>query len=151
MRQSQFAMSNALQSKDCRQHGHNELFLFMFKVKLIRIPSAGVGGLCVGIFSSLQGLVCVYVLCSLQCAKNTVGSVGKVIDVCICVGYSIRCHITYVLVNRRILLIFSELSCGIDFHCFMLVFAPHKLMNRCCDNIRLKTYKMIINYPSPNI
>jgi len=30
MRQSQFAMSNALQSKDCRQHGHNELFLFMF-------------------------------------------------------------------------------------------------------------------------
>ena len=29
-RQSQFAISNALQSKDCRQRGHNVLFLFMF-------------------------------------------------------------------------------------------------------------------------
>ena len=32
------------------------------------------GGLCVGIFSSLQGLVCVWALCALQCAKNSVGS-----------------------------------------------------------------------------
>ena len=74
--------------------------LLMFKVKMIRIPSvgrwvgmvlskdillkcrtnddryssAGVGGLCVGIFSSLQGWLCVRVLCALQCAKNSVGS-----------------------------------------------------------------------------
>ena len=32
------------------------------------------GGLCVGIFSSLQGWLCVGVLCALQCAKNSVGS-----------------------------------------------------------------------------
>jgi len=49
----------------------------MFKVKLIRIPSAGVGGLCVGIFSSLQGWLCVGVLCALQCAKNSVGCGGQ--------------------------------------------------------------------------
>ena len=36
--------------------------------------SAGVRGLCVGIFSSLQGWLCVKVLCALQCAKNNVGS-----------------------------------------------------------------------------
>ena len=36
--------------------------------------SAGVGGLCVGIFSSLQGWLSVGVLCALQCAKNSVGS-----------------------------------------------------------------------------
>ena len=71
--------------------------LLMFEVKLIRIPSAGwwVGmvlskdillkcrtnddryssaGLCVGIFSSLQGWLCVRVLCALQCAKNSLGS-----------------------------------------------------------------------------
>ena len=36
--------------------------------------SAGVGGMCVGIFSSLQGWLCVGVLCALQCAKNSVGS-----------------------------------------------------------------------------
>jgi len=33
-----------------------------------------VGGLCVGIFSSLQGWLCVEVLCALQCAKNSVGA-----------------------------------------------------------------------------
>ena len=42
-------------------------------VKGDRYSSAGVGGLCVGIFSSLQGLPCVGVLCALQCAKNSVG------------------------------------------------------------------------------
>jgi len=36
--------------------------------------SAGVGGLCVGIFGSLQGWLCVGVLCALPCAKNSVGS-----------------------------------------------------------------------------
>lgn len=51
-----------------------------------RSSSAGVGGLCVGIFSSLQGWLCVGVLCALQCAKNSVGSGGKVMDVRICVG-----------------------------------------------------------------
>ena len=39
-----------------------------------RYSSAGVGRLCVGIFSSLQGRLCVKVLCALQCAKNSVGS-----------------------------------------------------------------------------
>ena len=39
-----------------------------------RYSSAGVCGLCVGIFSSLQGWLCVGVLCALQCAKNCVGS-----------------------------------------------------------------------------
>ena len=39
-----------------------------------RYLSAGVGGLCVGIFSSFQGWLCVGVLCALQCAKNSVGS-----------------------------------------------------------------------------
>ena len=39
-----------------------------------RYSSAGVGGLCDGIFSSLQGWLCVGVLCALQCAKNSVGS-----------------------------------------------------------------------------
>ena len=39
-----------------------------------RYSSAGVGGLCIGIFSSLQGWLCVRVLCALQCAKNSVGS-----------------------------------------------------------------------------
>ena len=48
---------------------------------MIKILSAGVGGLCVGIFSSLQGLVCVWVLCALQCAKNSVGQHGKVLGV----------------------------------------------------------------------
>ena len=43
-----------------------------------RYSSARVGGLCVGIFSSLQGWLCVRVLCTLQCAKNSVGSGGKV-------------------------------------------------------------------------
>ena len=41
---------------------------------LIDIRPAGVGGLSVGIFSSLQGWLCVLVLCALQCAKNSVGS-----------------------------------------------------------------------------
>ncbi len=39
-----------------------------------RYSSAGVGGLCVGIFSSLQGWLCVRLLCALQCAENSVGS-----------------------------------------------------------------------------
>ena len=43
-------------------------------MKLRKVPSAGVGGQCVGIFSSLQGWLCVWVLCALQCAKNSVGS-----------------------------------------------------------------------------
>ena len=38
-----------------------------------RYSSAGVGGLCVGIFSSLQGWLCARVLCAMQCAKNSVG------------------------------------------------------------------------------
>jgi hypothetical protein len=42
-----------------------------------RYSSAGVGGLCVGIFSSLQGWLCVRVLCALQRAKNSVGSYRK--------------------------------------------------------------------------
>jgi hypothetical protein len=46
----------------------------MFKMKMIRIPSARVDGLCVGIFSSWQGWLCVGVLCALPCAKNCVGS-----------------------------------------------------------------------------
>ena len=50
------------------------IVLQMFKVQFVRILSAGVGGLCVGIFSSLQGWLCVRVLCALQCAKNSVGS-----------------------------------------------------------------------------
>ena len=50
------------------------VILLMVKPKIIRIPSAGVSGLRVGIFSSLQGWLCVGVLCALQCAKNSVGS-----------------------------------------------------------------------------
>ena len=45
---------------------------------LIDIRQPGCSGLCVGIFCSLQGLLCVGVLCALQCAKNSVGSCGKV-------------------------------------------------------------------------
>jgi hypothetical protein len=41
---------------------------------MIDIRQLGCGGLCVGIFSSLQGWLCVGVLCALQCAKNSVGS-----------------------------------------------------------------------------
>ena len=48
--------------------------------KADRYSSAGVGGLCVGIFSSLQGWLCAGVLC-LQCAKNSVGQHGKVLGV----------------------------------------------------------------------
>jgi len=48
---------------------------------MIHVPSAGVGGLFGGIFSSLQGLVCVEVLCALQWAKNSVGQHGKVLGV----------------------------------------------------------------------
>lgn len=50
------------------------VLLLMFKIRMNSIPFAGVGGLCVGIFSSLQGWLCVGVLCALQCAKNSVGS-----------------------------------------------------------------------------
>ena len=71
--------------------------LLRYKVMLIRIPSARMGGLCVGIFSSLQGWLCVGVLCGLQCAKNCVGSGGKVMDVYICAGC--RNRVTY---NRLI-------------------------------------------------
>jgi hypothetical protein len=39
-------------------------FVLMFKVKHIRISSAGVGGLWVGIFSSLQGWIRVWFLCA---------------------------------------------------------------------------------------
>ena len=46
---------------------------------MIDIRQPGCGGLCVGIFSSLQGWLCVGVLCALQCAKNSVGSGGKVL------------------------------------------------------------------------
>ena len=49
-----------------------EIVLLKFEVKLIRIP--GVGGLCIGIFISLQGWLCVGVLCAFQCSKNSVGS-----------------------------------------------------------------------------
>ena len=48
--------------------------LLMFKMEMIRISSSGVGGLCLGIFSSLQGWLCVRGLCALQCAKNSIGS-----------------------------------------------------------------------------
>ena len=47
-----------------------------------RYSSAGVGGLCVGFFSSLQGWFCVMVLCALQCAKNSVGSCRQIHGVC---------------------------------------------------------------------
>ena len=47
--------------------------MLMYNMKLKRILS-GVGGLCVGIFSSLQGWLCVGVLYALQCAKNCIGS-----------------------------------------------------------------------------
>ena len=71
----------------------------MFKMKMIRIPSAGwwvgvvsskdillkcrtnvnryssagVGGLYVGILALCKAGFCVWVLCALQCAKNSVG------------------------------------------------------------------------------
>jgi hypothetical protein len=41
------------------------VILLMFKLKLIEIPSAEVGGLCVGILALLQGWLCVGVLCAL--------------------------------------------------------------------------------------
>ena len=52
----------------------SKYFLLMCRTNDDRYSSAGVGGLCVGIFSSLQGWLCVRVLCALQCAKNSVGS-----------------------------------------------------------------------------
>ena len=52
--------------------------LQMFKVQFIRILSAGVGGLWVGIFSPLRGWLCVGVLCALQYAKNSVGSYWQI-------------------------------------------------------------------------
>ena len=51
----------------------SKVILLMCRTNDDRNSSAGVGGLCVGIFSTLQGLVCVWVLCALQCAKNSVG------------------------------------------------------------------------------
>ncbi len=51
-------------------------------VKLTLIPSAGVGGLCVGIFSSLQGRFLSVGLCALQCAKNSVGQRRQSFRVC---------------------------------------------------------------------
>lgn len=50
-----------------------EAVKLLCEIKMIGVPS-GVGGLCVGIFSSLQGWLCVGVLSALQCAKNSVGS-----------------------------------------------------------------------------
>ncbi len=50
------------------------------------------GRLCDGIFSSLQGWLCVGVLCALQCAKNSMGSGGKFIAG-ICAGC--RNRVTY--------------------------------------------------------
>jgi hypothetical protein len=45
--------------------------LLMLKMKLIRIPSIWVvGGLCVGISSSLLVWICVVGLCALQCYKR---------------------------------------------------------------------------------
>ena len=48
--------------------------LLKCRTNVDRYSSAGVGGLCDGIFSSLQGWLCVGVLCALQCAKNSVES-----------------------------------------------------------------------------
>jgi hypothetical protein len=50
----------------------NNDMLLKCRTNVDRYSSAGVGGLCVGI--SLQGWLCVEVLCALQCAKNSVGS-----------------------------------------------------------------------------
>jgi len=58
-----------------------------------RYSSAGVGELCVGIFSSLQGWFCVGVLCALQWAKNNVGS-GRQSHGCLNVC-SISFRVTY--------------------------------------------------------
>ena len=52
----------------------NKAILLKCRTNVDRYSSAGVGGLSVGIFSSLQGWLCVGVLCALQCAKNSVGS-----------------------------------------------------------------------------
>jgi len=52
----------------------SKVILLMCRTNDDRYLSAGVGGLCVGIFNSLQGWFCVGVLCALQCAKNSVGS-----------------------------------------------------------------------------
>jgi len=45
---------------------------------LIEFRQPGWVGCAAGIFSSLQGWLCVGALCALQCAKNSEGSGGKV-------------------------------------------------------------------------
>ena len=54
-----------------------------------RYSSAGVGGLCVGIFSSLQGWLVSGFCVPCNVLKIAWGRVGKVMDDCICVGCSI--------------------------------------------------------------
>jgi hypothetical protein len=53
---------------------YSDDMLLKCRTNVDRYSSAGVGELCVSIFSSLQGWLCVGVLCVLQCAKNSVGS-----------------------------------------------------------------------------
>jgi len=48
---------------------------------LIDIRQLGWVGCVLAFFSSLQGWLCVGVLCALQCAKNSVGQHGKVMGV----------------------------------------------------------------------
>jgi hypothetical protein len=51
-----------------------DIVLLMFEVKMIRIPSAGWWvGLGIGIFSSLQGWLCVGVLCFFRVTYNEQG------------------------------------------------------------------------------
>ena len=73
--------------------------LLKCRTKDDRYSSDGVGGLCVGIFSSLQGWLCVRVLCFLQCAKNSVGS-GRQSHGCLIV-----CRMSFrVTYNEQVLL-----------------------------------------------
>ena len=56
--------------------------LLMFKMKLIRILSAGVGGLCGCIFSSFARLaLCLGFVCLANVLKIAWGRGGKVMDV----------------------------------------------------------------------
>ena len=58
------------------------VILLMFKIKLIRIPSAGVGGLCISIFSSFARLaLCQGFVCLANVLKIAWGRVSKVMDV----------------------------------------------------------------------
>ena len=58
-----------------------------------RYSSAGVGGLCIGIFSSWQGWLCVRVCVPCHVLKIAWGRVGKVMDDYICAGCFFR--VTY--------------------------------------------------------